>query len=328
MIEPLLCANPNRFVLFPITDNEIWDFYKRALASFWTVEEIDLSRDLVDWETRLNNEERTFIAHTLAFFAGADGIVNENLVNNFAAEVQSPEARCFYGFQITMENIHNETYSLLLDTYISDEEQKLHLLRGIATIPSIKRKADWALHWCDSQKQSFAHRLVAFAAVEGIFFSSSFASIFWLKHRGLMPGLCFSNELISRDEGLHCEFACHLHRSLQCPAAANMINSIIISAVELEKEFAIDALETDLLGINSTLMGCYIEFCGDHLLEALGQRKYYNTNNPFDWMTSISLTGKTNFFEKRVSEYAKAGVKTGSLNRGGNKNVFDLEADF
>lgn len=282
--------------------------YKKAEASFWTAEEIDLSKDLHDWHNRLNDDERFFISHVLAFFAASDGIVNENLVQRFSNEVQVPEARCFYGFQIMMENIHAETYSLLIDTYISDSKQRAYLFDAIETIPCIKKKADWAIKWIEDDESTFAQRLVAFAAVEGIFFSGSFASIFWLKKRGLMPGLSFSNELISRDEGLHTDFACMLFRHLNNRPTQKQVLDIITEAVSIECEFLTEALPVALLGMNSLLMVQYIEFVADRLLLSLGNTKHYNSTNPFDFMESISLAGKTNFFEKRVGDYQKAGV--------------------
>jgi ribonucleoside-diphosphate reductase subunit M2 len=282
--------------------------YKKAEASFWTAEEIDLSKDLHDWHNRLNNDERYFISHVLAFFAASDGIVNENLVQRFSNEVQAPEARCFYGFQIMMENIHAETYSLLIDTYIKDSKQRTYLFDAIDTIPCIKKKADWAIRWIEDTESTFAQRLIAFAAVEGIFFSGSFASIFWLKKRGLMPGLSFSNELISRDEGLHTDFACLLFSHLNNKPSKKAVEAIIVEAVAIECEFLTDALPCALLGMNAKLMSQYIEFVADRLLISLGNPKYYNSTNPFDFMESISLAGKTNFFEKRVGDYQKAGV--------------------
>lgn len=295
--------------------------YKQAEASFWTAEEIDLASDLKDWEN-LSPNERHFISHVLAFFAASDGIVNENLAQNFATEIQSPEARCFYGFQIAVENIHSETYSLLIDTYIRDAQEKDRLLTAIDTVPCVQKKASWALQWCDAEHASFAERCVAFAAVEGIFFSGSFCAIFWLKKRGLMPGLSFSNELISRDEGLHCDFACLLYRKLQNKLPFTRITEIIVDAVKIEQEFVSAALPVELIGMNSSLMCQYIEFCADRLLVALGSPKHFQAPNPFEWMEMISLQGKTNFFEKRVGEYAKSGVgvETG--------HCFDLDADF
>ncbi|KAM7192774.1 Ribonucleotide reductase, small chain domain containing protein [Naviculisporaceae sp. PSN 640] len=306
--EPLLQENPQRFVLFPIKYHEIWQMYKKAEASFWTAEEIDLSKDLHDWHNKLNDDEKFFISHILAFFAASDGIVNENLVERFSGEVQIPEARCFYGFQIMMENIHSETYSLLIDTYIKEAAQRTHLFNAIDTIPCIRKKADWALKWITDKKSTFAQRLVAFAAVEGIFFSGAFASIFWLKKRGLMPGLTFSNELISRDEGLHTDFACLLFSHLNNRPSKQLVQDIITDAVNIEQEFLTEALPCALLGMNSTLMKQYIEFVADRLLVALGNDKVYRVTNPFDFMENISLGGKTNFFEKRVGEYQKAGV--------------------
>ncbi|KAI9596852.1 ferritin-like superfamily [Syncephalis fuscata] len=330
--EPLLRPNPQRFVLFPIKYHEVWQMYKKAEASFWTVEEADLSKDMNDWEGRLNDDERHFISHVLAFFAASDGIVNENLVERFSNEVQIPEARCFYGFQIMIENIHSEMYSLLIDTYIRDPAQRSYLFDAIDTIPCVRKKADWALRWISDKQSTFAERLVAFAAVEGIFFSGSFASIFWLKKRGLMPGLTFSNELISRDEGLHCDFACLLFSLLQNKPSVETVTSIITEAVGIEIEFLTDALPVRLIGMNADLMARYIEFVADRLLVALGCPKIYHAENPFDFMDMISLQGKTNFFEKRVSDYQKSGVmsnsKTGNRNENENDNMFTLDADF
>jgi ribonucleoside-diphosphate reductase beta chain len=323
MTEPILAENKDRFVLFPIKYNDIWEFYKKSEASFWTAEEIDLSQDLADWNNKLNDNERHFIKHVLAFFAASDGIVNENLAINFLNEVQYPEARCFYGFQIMMENIHSETYSLLIDTYIKDPAEKDKLLHAVDTVPCVGKKADWALRWIGNG--TFAERLIAFAAVEGIFFSGSFCSIFWLKKRGLMPGLSFSNELISRDEGLHCDFACMLytnHVKNQLPK--EQVTKIIVDAVTIEKEFVSDAIPVKLIGMNADLMCQYIEFCADRLLLALGCQKFYNAANPFDFMEMISLQGKTNFFEKRVAEYQKSGV----MNNKEENNVFNLDEDF
>ena len=320
--EPLLKENPNRFVLFPLKYNDIWEMYKRAEASFWTAEELDLAHDFKDWEGMSANEQK-FVKHVLAFFAASDGIVNENLVSNFATEVQIPEARCFYGFQIAVENIHSETYSLLIDTYIKDAQEKQHLFNALETIPVVKQKAEWALRWCDAERATFAERIIAFAAVEGIFFSGSFCAIFWLKKRGLMPGLCFSNELISRDEGLHCDFACLLYKHIVNKLPEARVAGIIKSAVSIEQDFVSKALPVELIGMNSTLMQQYIEFCADRLMVALGYDKMYNSQNPFDWMTMISLQGKTNFFEKRVGEYAKAGVGVAKEDQ-----VFTLDAEF
>ncbi|MFT5979474.1 MAG: ribonucleoside-diphosphate reductase beta chain, partial [Flavobacteriales bacterium] len=311
--EPILSDNPNRFVLFPIEHDDIWSFYKKSEASFWTAEEIDLEQDLVDWNNKLNDDERYFVKHVLAFFAASDGIVNENLAENFVAEVQYTEAKFFYGFQIMMENIHSETYSLLIDTYIKDKAEKHKLFNAIETLDCVKRKANWALSWIDNG--SFAERLVAFAAVEGIFFSGSFCSIFWLKKRGLMPGLSFSNELISRDEGMHCDFACLLYTEhLVNRLPKSTVVEIITEAVNIEKEFVTDALPVKLIGMNSDLMTQYIEFVADRLLVELGNEKIYNVTNPFDFMEMISLQGKTNFFEKRVGEYQKAGILSKETN--------------
>ncbi|TFK76025.1 ribonucleotide reductase small subunit [Pluteus cervinus] len=306
--EPLLKESKRRFVLFPIQYHEIWQMYKKAEASFWTAEEMDLSKDMHDWTNRLNDNERHFISHVLAFFAASDGIVNENLVERFSNEVQVAEARCFYGFQIMMENIHSETYSLLIDTYIKDPAQREYLFDAVETIPCIKRKADWALRWISDTSSTFGERLIAFAAVEGIFFSGAFASVFWLKKRGLMPGLTFSNELISRDEGMHTDFACLLFSHLQRRPHPDTVLMIITQAVKIEQEFLTDALPVRLIGMNGELMCQYIEFVADRLLVALGNEKHYNSQNPFDFMDMISLQGKTNFFEKRVSDYSKAGI--------------------
>ncbi|RSK42638.1 ribonucleoside-diphosphate reductase small subunit [Hymenobacter perfusus] len=320
-MEPLLTENPNRFVLFPIQHDDVWQFYKKAEASFWTAEEIDLSQDQKDWEN-LNDNERHFISHVLAFFAASDGIVNENLAVNFMQEVQMAEARCFYGFQVMMENIHSETYSLLIDTYIKDPKQKDYLFNALETVPCVKKKGDWAIKWINSE--NFTERLIAFAAVEGIFFSGSFCSIFWLKKRGLMPGLTFSNELISRDEGLHCDFACLLYKDhLQNKLPEARVHEIIQDAVQIEQEFVTDALPVNLIGMNAKTMSQYIEFVADRLLESLGYSKIYGASNPFDFMEMISLQGKTNFFEKRVAEYQKAGVMSERT-----ENAFSLDEDF
>ncbi|KAF9075959.1 ribonucleotide reductase [Rhodocollybia butyracea] len=328
--EPLLKESKRRFVLFPIQFNEIWQMYKKAQASFWTSEEIDLSHDLVDWNERLTVPERHFISHVLAFFAASDGIVNENLVERFSNDVQAAEARCFYGFQIMMENIHSETYSLLIDTYVKDITDRERLFRAIDTIPSIKRKADWALKWISDKQSTFAERLVAFAAVEGIFFSGSFASIFWLKKRGLMPGLTYSNELISRDEGLHTDFACLLFSHLKRRPHPNIIQKIITEAVTIEREFLTEALPVSLIGMNASLMRQYIGFVADRLLVALGNDKHYHAANPFEFMDMISLQGKTNFFEKRVSEYSKANIihSTTSDSTSNSTRTFTLDEDF
>ncbi len=320
--EPLLEDNPNRFVLFPIEHDDIWNFYKKSEASFWTAEEIDLHQDLSDWDKKLNDNERHFIKHVLAFFAASDGIVNENLAENMVNEVQYTEAKFFYGFQIMMENIHSETYSLLIDTYIKDVTEKNYLFNAIENMDCVKKKADWALRWIDNG--SFIERLIAFAAVEGIFFSGSFCSIFWLKKRGLMPGLAFSNELISRDEGMHCDFACLLYNShIVNKLEKGVITKIITDAVEIEKEFVSDALPVSLIGMNADLMCQYIEFVADRLLVQLGEPKAFNADNPFDWMDLISIQGKTNFFEKRVGDYRKSGVGVDK-----DKQVFTMDADF
>ena len=323
--EILLTPNPSRFVLNKHRDERIWTFYKQAQASFWTSEEIDLSSDINDWNDRLNDNERWFISHVLAFFAASDGIVNENLAQRFMGEVQLPEARAFYGFQIMIENVHSETYSLLIETFIKDETEQRRLFQAIELIPSIAKKANWALNWI-TNSQSFAERLIAFVCVEGIFFSGAFCSIFWLKKRGLMAGLTFSNELISRDEGLHCDFACLLYSMLSTRLSQERIYEIIGDAVEHEKEFITESLPVNLIGMNAEWMKEYIEFCADRLLYALGYNKKYNAKNPFDWMELISLQGKTNFFEKRVAEYQRAGVSVQS--KTDNDHVFIMDADF
>lgn len=319
--EPLLIEDPNRFVIFPIQHDDIWAFYKNAEASFWTAEELDLSQDLVDW-ANLNDGERHFISHVLAFFAASDGIVNENLAVDFLSNVQYAEAKCFYGFQIAIENIHAEVYSLLIDTYVKDPSERDKLLNAVEHIPCVAKKAEWAMRWIENG--NFVERLIAFAAVEGIFFSGSFCSIYWLKKRGLMPGLSFSNELISRDEGLHRDFACVLYNShIKNKLPEDQLYKIITDAVEIEKEFVTDSLPVSLIGMNSELMCQYIEFVADHLLESLELKKVYNASNPFDFMDMISLQGKTNFFEKRVGEYQKAGV-----NSDREKMSFTLDEDF
>jgi ribonucleoside-diphosphate reductase beta chain len=305
-MEKLLQENKNRFVLFPIEHHDIWDYYKKAQQVFWTAEEIDLAQDHSDWE-KLNEGEQHFVKHVLAFFAASDGIVNENLAENFVSEVQYTEAKFFYGFQIMMENVHSETYSLLIDTYIKDKEEQNHLFNAIDTVPAVQKKAAWALKWIGSE--SFVERLIAFAAVEGIFFSGSFCSIFWLKKRGLMPGLSFSNELISRDEGLHTDFAVHLYKNhIENKLSRERILEIIDSALVIEKEFITEALPVSLIGMNSELMKQYLEYVSDRLLMDLGVGKVYNTENPFDFMANIALQNKTNFFEKRVADYVKSGV--------------------
>lgn len=320
--EPLLKENPNRFVVFPIEYPEIWNMYKKAEASFWTVEEVDLSRDLKHWNS-LNDGEKHFISHVLAFFAASDGIVNENLAERFIREIQITEARCFYGFQIAIENVHSEMYSLLINTYISDRMQRDYLFNAIQTLPCVAKKAKWAMNWTSSDTATFAERLIAFASVEGIFFSGSFAAIFWLKKRGLMPGLTFSNELISRDEGLHCDFACLLFRYIRNRPYDERIVQIVTEAVTIEQEFLTDALPVNLIGMNCNLMKQYIEYCADRLLVELGVPKYYNSKNPFDFMEQISLEGKTNFFEKRVGEYQKSGVMAQQ-----EEHKFVIDADF
>ena len=306
--EILLKENPNRFVLFPIQYPKIWEAYKKAEASFWTAEEIDFSIDIDHW-AKLSKGEKHFIKNILAFFAGSDGIVLENLTQRFTNEIQIPEARCFYGFQMAIENIHSETYSLLIDKYIKDNDEKMHLFNAIETIPCVSKKANWAIKWMQSEQSTFATRLVAFAAVEGIFFSGSFCAIYWLKQRGLMPGLTFSNELISRDEGMHTDFAVLLYSMLEyTKLSQRSIEEIIKEAVEIEKEFITDSIPCDLIGMNARLMKQYIEFVADRLVVQLGYEKIYNSKNPFSFMELISITGKTNFFERRVSEYSLSGI--------------------
>jgi ribonucleoside-diphosphate reductase beta chain len=323
IVEPILQENKNRFVIFPIKHHDIWEWYKKMEASFWTAEEIDLSQDLNDWNNKLSDDEKYFIKHILAFFAASDGIVNENLAENFVNEVQYAEAKFFYGFQIMMENIHSETYSLLIDTYVKDEAEKNELFNALDVFPAIKKKADWALKWIDSD--SFAERLIAFAAVEGIFFSGAFCSIYWLKKRGLMPGLTFSNELISRDEGVHCDFAVHLHNNhLVNKVPKDRIRTIIVDALNIEREFITESLPVSLIGMNAGLMTQYLEFVADRLLVELGCDREYNTSNPFDFMDMISLQGKTNFFEKKVAEYQKAGV----MNTDTEAQKITFDADF
>jgi ribonucleoside-diphosphate reductase beta chain len=322
-VEPILQENKNRFVIFPIKHHDIWEWYKKMEASFWTAEEIDLSQDLNDWNNKLSDEERYFVKHILAFFAASDGIVNENLAENFVNEVQYAEAKFFYGFQIMMENIHSETYSLLIDTYVKDETEKDELFNALEVFPAIKKKADWALKWIESD--SFAERLIAFAAVEGIFFSGAFCSIYWLKKRGLMPGLTFSNELISRDEGVHCDFAVHLHNHhLINKVPKERIREIIVDALNIEREFITESLPVSLIGMNAVLMTQYLEFVADRLLVELGCNREYNTSNPFDFMDMISLQGKTNFFEKKVAEYQKSGV----MNTDEDAQKISFDADF
>jgi ribonucleoside-diphosphate reductase beta chain len=322
-IEPILQENKDRFVIFPIKHQDIWEWYKKQEACIWTAEEIDLHTDLNDWNNKLNADEKYFIKHILAFFAASDGIVNENLAENFVSEVQYPEAKFFYGFQIMMENIHSETYSLLIDTYVKDEAEKHELFHAIETFPAIKEKADWALKWISSE--SFAERLIAFAAVEGIFFSGSFCSIYWLKKRGLMPGLTFSNELISRDEGMHCDFAVHLHNHhLINKVPKARITEILTDALSIERKFITESLPASLIGMNANLMTQYLEFVTDRLLVELGCDRVYNSSNPFDFMDMISLQGKTNFFEKRVGEYQKAGV----MNTDSEAQKITFDADF
>lgn len=313
----------SRYTLFPIRHQKLWELYKQHQASFWTAEELDLASDVSDWES-LTQSERSFILQVLAFFASSDGIVLENLVNRFCSEIELPEARCFYGFQAAMENVHSETYSLLIDTYVSDPRERSHLFRAIETIPSVRVKAEWALRWCSSAA-CFQERLVAFAAVEGIFFSGSFCAVFWLKKRGLMPGLTFSNELISRDEGLHCEFACALYEMLpeEQRLSQDRIHEILRDAVSCERQFICSSLRVDLIGMNALLMSDYVEHVADRLALSLGYEVIYGTRNPFPWMELISLQGKTNFFERRVGEYRKAGF---DANRA--EKSFSLDVDF
>tara|TARA_R110000796_G_scaffold178022_1_gene294791 strand:+ start:543 stop:1526 length:984 start_codon:yes stop_codon:yes gene_type:complete len=319
-IEPILAEDPNRFVIFPIQHDDLWEWYKKQQASIWTAEEIDLSEDIRDWNDKLTDNERYYIKHILAFFAASDGIVNENLAENFVNEVQYAEAKFFYGFQIMMENVHSETYSLLIDTYVKDPAEKDRLFNAIETFPAIKLKAQWALKWIESD--SFAERLIAFAAVEGIFFSGSFCSIFWLKKRGLLPGLTFSNELIARDEGMHCDFAIHLHENhVVNKVPKERIVEILVDALNVEKQFITESLPVSLIGMNDKLMTQYLEFVTDQLLVQFGCTKQFNTSNPFDFMDMISLEGKSNFFEKREPNYQKAGVKEG-------RGVIDFESDF
>uniref|UniRef100_A0A914UXR1 ribonucleoside-diphosphate reductase n=1 Tax=Plectus sambesii TaxID=2011161 RepID=A0A914UXR1_9BILA len=320
--EPLLRENPNRFVIFPIKYHDIWQFYKKAVASFWTVEEVDLAKDLADWD-RMKPDERFFISRVLAFFAASDGIVNENLVERFSQEVQVTEARFFYGFQIAVENIHSEMYSQLIETYVRDQDERHKLFNAITEFECIKKKADWALRWIGDKNASFAERVLAFAAVEGIFFSGSFAAIFWLKKRGLMPGLTHSNELISRDEGLHRDFACLMFSHVVNKPTIQRINEIIMDAVRIEQEFLTEALPVDMIGMNGRLMAQYIEYVADHLLGELNCDRIFNVENPFDFMENISLEGKTNFFEKRVGEYQKMGVMNTPAQR-----LFSLDSDF
>lgn len=319
-LEPLLAENENRYVMFPIEDKSIWSMYKKSVDCFWRAEEIDLSKDLSSWKT-LTSEEQHFIKIILAFFAASDGIVVENLGMRFMSEIQLSEARAFYGFQIAMENIHSEVYSLLIDTYVKKPQEKLQLFQALNHFPCIKKKADWSIKWINDKRSSFATRLVAFACVEGIFFSGAFCSIFWLKKRGLMPGLCFSNELISRDEALHTEFAVLLYSKLKKKMRKDKLTEMIREAVEIEKEFIISALPCRLIGMNSVLMSQYIEFVADRLIVQLGGEKIFDVACPFDWMEMISVEGKTNFFEKRVGEYALA-------NKEKTEDIFDMEAAF
>merc|ERR1712079_655030 len=323
--DPLLRENPQRWVMFPLHFPEVWEMYKKHEASFWTAEEIDLSQDNKDWEG-LSDNERHFLKHVLAFFAASDGIVLENLAGRFSTEIQIPEARAFYAFQMAMVNIHSETYSLLIEQYIRDPAKKDAVFHAINTMPPVRAKAEWAVQWMKGDN-SFAERIVAFAAVEGILFSGSFCAIYWLKKRGLMPGLTFSNELISRDEGLHAEFACLVYGMLQNKLPDDVVHNLVRGAVSAEREFICDALACDLIGMNSDMMSRYIDFVADRLLVSLGHSKIFNASNPFDWMELISLQGKTNFFEKRVGEYQKAGVMTTVTGQVESK-AFTLDADF
>jgi len=323
--EPFLTKDTTRLHLFPIKYNDVWMMYKKAVASFWTTEEVDLSKDLKDWQG-LKESEQHFVKHVLAFFAASDGIVNANLIERFSDEVEVIEAKYFYKCQVAMENIHSEMYSLLIDTYVDNETEKRFLFNAIENLPCVKKKADWALKWINDEQATFAERIIAFAAVEGIFFSGSFASIFWLKKRGLMPGLAFSNELISRDEGLHTDFACLMYRHLKNKPTDERIYEIIKDAVRIETEFLTDALSVDLIGMNSRLMGDYIQYVADRLLVELQCPKIYNAENPFDFMENISLDGKTNFFEKKVGEYAKAGVCNKKQDH--TASLFTLDDEF
>jgi ribonucleoside-diphosphate reductase subunit M2 len=318
--EPLLAPDDNRFVMFPIKYQDIWEMYKKQVDCFWRPEEIDLTKDLTHWNT-LNDDEKHFVSMILAFFAASDGIVLENLATRFMNDVQVSEARAFYGFQIAMENIHSHTYSLLIETYIKDTLHKETLFNAISNYPCIKKKSDWAQKWIHDNRSGFATRLVAFACIEGIFFSGAFCSIFWLKKRGLMPGLTFSNELISRDEALHCEFAILLYSKLLRKLDKARIHEIIKEAVEIESEFICDALPCRLIGMNSELMTQYIQFVADRLVVQLGYKKIYNVSNCFPWMELISLESKTNFFEKKLGEYALA-------NKVGAQDAFELNEDF
>ena len=323
-VEPILRENNERFVLFPIKHHHLWEAYKKAESSFWTAEEIDLSKDENDWN-KLTETEKYFIKHILAFFAGSDGIVLENLSQNFCSEIQIPEARCFYGFQCAIENIHSEVYSLLIDKYVKNENEKKKLFNAIEEIPCIKRKAEWAMKWMNPKKSSFAERVVAFSVVEGIFFSGSFCAIFWLKKRGLLPGLTFSNELISRDEGMHTDFAVLIYKMLEKKLSQDRIYEIVKEAVNIEKSFITDSITCNMIGMNVELMSQYIEYVADRLIVQLGYDKVYKSKNPFQFMQLISMENKTNFFEKRVSEYSLANVKTNLEN---DDDDIDFDTDF
>jgi ribonucleoside-diphosphate reductase subunit M2 len=330
-VDPILNRTDDRFVLFPVSHESLWRFYKQAQASYWTAEEIDLSEDVKQWQQNLTEDERHYLTHVLAFFAASDGIVMENLNVNFADDVCLPEARQFYAFQQAMEAVHAETYSLLISTLVKDSDEKARVFRAISEYPCVEAKARWAQRWIDGASNiPFCKRLIAFACVEGIFFSGSFCAIFWLKKRGLMPGVCFSNELISRDEGLHRDFACELHSKLQVRCSEETVQEIVREAVDIEKTFVTEALPVDLIGMNATQMTEYIEFVADHLLTSLGVDNLYGTTNPFDWMELISLQGKTNFFEKRVGEYQKYGFAASLSNEGTQigANVFTTDVDF
>ena len=318
--ELLLQKNGKRFVLFPIIHNDIYELYKKAESSFWTVNEIDLSKDISDWE-KLNNDEKHFIKNIIGFFAGSDGIIMENLACRFMNEIQIPEARAFYSYQIFNESIHSETYSLLIDTYIKDNEEKEKIFNSIENNPSISKKALWAYKWIENNDVSFSIRLIAFAIVEGIFFSGSFCAIYWIKKRGLLPGLTFSNELISKDEGMHCEFATLLYSKIQNRVEESIVHEIFKEAVEIEKEFITDSIKCNMIGMNSVLMKQYIEFVSDRLLVQLGYNRIWKVENPFDFMELISLRPKSNFFEVRVGEYAKSKISESSTN-------FELSNDF
>jgi ribonucleotide reductase beta subunit family protein with ferritin-like domain len=320
VVDPIITPNENRYVMFPIQDNDIWQMYKKQVDCFWRTEEIDFSRDLTDW-AKLNDDEKYFISMILSFFAASDGIVAENLAIRFMSDVQLAEARAFYGFQIAMENIHSETYSVMIDTFIKDKSEQMRMFQAVQNFPFIAKKASWAKKWIADNRSSFAARLVAFAVIEGIFFSSSFAAIYWIKKRGLMPGLTLSNEFISRDEAMHCEFAILLYKKLQKKLNKKRVYEIIREAVEIEKEFILDSIPCKLIGMNSKLMQQYIEFVADRMLLQLGYDKIYQSSNPFDFMELISIESKVNFFERTNSEYSLA-------NKSVDNDVFEFSADF